>query len=207
MGPIKYPRTPHLPWSQGVQSDDRIISEIPFIGKNVVVTEKMDGENTTLYRDNLHARSLDSKGGADRDWVKTLWSQIRNDIPQGWRICGENLWARHSVPYSNLKSYFYGFSLWDGNQCLPWGETLEYFDIIGVTPVPILYQGMWDEKTIRNLGETMDFSISEGYVVRLEDSFSYDNFATSVAKFVRKGHVQTSKHWRHSTLVPNHLVG
>ncbi len=29
--------------------------------ENVVVTEKLDGENTTLYHDYLYTRSLDSK--------------------------------------------------------------------------------------------------------------------------------------------------
>ena len=53
---IKYPRTPHLPWSLGATNDDvkqRDLSH--FVGKQVVVTEKMDGENTTLYNDYIHA--------------------------------------------------------------------------------------------------------------------------------------------------------
>lgn len=203
----KYPRTFHLPWSQGVASDDRVLRSVAqFEGKQVVVTEKMDGENTTLYSDHLHARSLDSRGGEDRAWVKQFWARVRNDIPNGWRICGENLWARHSISYTELQSYFYGFSIWDENNvALSWEETQAYFELIGVCSVPVLYQGVWDEKVIRSLEKAMDFSRTEGYVVRLADSFAYADFGQSVAKFVRKGHVQPGKHWRLSEIQANSL--
>lgn len=208
MEAIKYPRTFHLPWSEAVTSDDKMCQSVAqFEGRMVVVTEKMDGENTTMYRNDIHARSLDGKGGEDRAWVKQFWSGIRNDIPQGWRICGENLWACHSIAYSELQSYFYGFSIWDENNvALPWDDTVEYFGMLGVHPVPVLYQGVWNEREIRNLAKTLDVSEMEGYVVRLAGPFAYDKFSQSVAKFVRKGHVQTDKHWRHQKIVPNSLA-
>lgn len=205
---IKYPRTFHLPWSESLTSDDKSLTSVDhFCGKEVVVTEKMDGENTTLRFDHLHARSLDSAGGEDRAWVKQFWSSIRYDIPQGWRVCGENLWARHSVSYQNLPSYFMGFSVWDdGNNALSWDDTQEWFSLLGVTSVPVLYRGQWNEKVIRSLWDNQNRCQCEGYVVRLADSFHYDDFSRSVAKFVRSGHVQTDKHWRHSALVPNLLA-
>lgn len=204
----KYPRTYHLPWSEAVTSDDKVCQTLEhFRGHQVVVTEKMDGENTTMYRHHIHARSLDSKGGEDRAWVKQFWAQVRNNIPEGWRICGENLWAKHSVSYTDLQSYFYGFSIWDShNIALPWEDTMEYFGMLGICPVPVLYSGIWDEIVIRNLASQMNLSKTEGYVVRLSDSFHYDNFSTSVAKFVRKNHVQTDKHWRTQEFVPNQLI-
>lgn len=205
---VKYPRTPHLPWSEGATSDDKVVKGVAqFEGRQVVVTEKMDGENTTMYRDNVHARSIDGKGGEDRAWVKQFWSQIRSDIPEGWRICGENLWAKHSVSYSELKSYFYGFSIWDeSNNALSWDDTAEYFGMLGIVSVPVLYQGAWDEAAIRSLSKGMNLEQTEGYVVRLADSFHYGEFGQSVAKFVRKGHVQTDKHWRTQKFVPNSLA-
>jgi hypothetical protein len=43
---VKYPRTWHLPWSPGITKDDRVIPSCDqFVGKNIVVTVKMDGEN------------------------------------------------------------------------------------------------------------------------------------------------------------------
>ena len=41
---VKYPRTPHLPWSSSLTEDDISGSDKQFYGKMVVVTEKMDGE-------------------------------------------------------------------------------------------------------------------------------------------------------------------
>ena len=77
---------------------------LPFVGQEVVVTEKLDGENTTLYRRGLHARSLDPRPHPSRDWVKRLQGQIGHLIPEGWRVCGENLYARHSLGYDDLES-------------------------------------------------------------------------------------------------------
>ena len=67
---IKYPSTPHLPFSQGLQRDDtRIQSLNSFEGREIVVTEKLDGENTSMYADHIHARSIDSRHHPSRDWV------------------------------------------------------------------------------------------------------------------------------------------
>ena len=42
---IKYPRSMHLPWSQSLNKDDRVLSNVKhFEGKRVIVTVKMDGE-------------------------------------------------------------------------------------------------------------------------------------------------------------------
>lgn len=42
---VKYPKTMHLPWSPGLQNDDRVIANLDaFRGHEVVVTEKLDGE-------------------------------------------------------------------------------------------------------------------------------------------------------------------
>lgn len=201
---FKYPRTPHLPWSLSVSSDDlRHKSVIDFSGE-VVITEKMDGENTTLYRDHLHARSLDSRHHPSRDWLKQWHGSMAHAIPDGWRICGENLFARHSVAYKNLSSYFYGFSVWnENNECLSWDDTLEWFSLLSIHPVPVLYKGLWDENTIRKLA--LDTNTQEGYVVRSADAFSYDDFSQQVAKWVRANHVTSDKHWMHSEVIPNGL--
>ena len=88
--PIKYPRTYHLPWSQGKASDDKVLDNVSYFhGKRVIVTRKMDGENTSIYGDGLHARSIDGRNHPSRDWVKNFWSTIAGDIPRqtniGWQ--------------------------------------------------------------------------------------------------------------------------
>jgi hypothetical protein len=194
---VKYPRTTHVPWSPGMNEDDRILSSMDhFIGKEVVVPEKMDGENNTMYSDYYHARSLDGRNHPSRNWVKNFWSSISHDIPDRWRVCGENMYAKHSIGYENLESYFYGFSIWnDKNICLSWDDTLEWFQMLGITPVPVLYRGIYDEKAIKAID--LPWDTCEGYVIRLANEFSFAEFKKSVAKCVRRGHVQTTKHWMH----------
>lgn len=42
---MKYPRSFHLPWSRGYTHDDKVAKNVNhFIGKEVVVTEKLDGK-------------------------------------------------------------------------------------------------------------------------------------------------------------------
>ena len=194
---VKYPRTYHLPWSENITDDDRMADDLSnFASKRVIVTEKMDGENTTLYRDYIHARSLDGRSHPSRDWVKQFWSSISAEIPEGWRVCGENLYAKHSIHYTELPTYFMGFSMWnDRNVCLSWDETQEWFQLMGVTSVPVIYDGVFDETKIKTLWDPKKFGTCEGYVVRLADSFRYGEFRRSTAKYVRKNHVMTVKHW------------
>lgn len=206
---VKYPRTYHLPWSESVNSDDRIIQSLDgFFGKRVVVTEKMDGENTSMYTDYIHARSVDGRNHPSRNWVKQFWSKISGDIPSGWRVCGENLYAEHSIKYDDLQSYFMGFSIWnEKNNCLPWDETQEWFNLLGVCSVPVLYDGIFDETMIKKLWDSKNSERSEGYVVRIADEIPYSSFNKFVAKFVRKNHVQTVKHWMYGQPVkPNGIL-
>lgn len=205
----KYPRTRHFSWSSSKGDDDK---EHPttqqFEGRQVVVTEKMDGENTTIYHGGrCHARSVDGRHHHSRDWVKPFASNIGHLIPEGHRICGENLYAKHSINYNNLDSYFYGFSIWDDsrNVALSWDETLEYFNLLGITPVKTLYQGIYDESIIKSLWNESMWDDCEGYVLRIVDEISYDSFSKYVGKFVRSHHVQSDIHWMNTQITPNKL--
>ncbi|MEU3598164.1 RNA ligase family protein [Streptomyces sp. NPDC006798] len=202
---IQYPRTPHLPWSPGAGPDDLRITRAgadSFTGREIVVTEKLDGENTTLYRDGLHARSRDSGHHPSRTRVKALWARTGRAIPPGWRICGENMLARHSIGYDDLDAFFYGFSVWDDrNHCLGWDRTTAFLRGLGI-PVPrVLWRGDYDERALRAL--RIDPARQEGYVVRTTAGFGYGEFADRVAKWVRPRHVRTDRHWMHSAVVEN----
>jgi hypothetical protein len=199
---VKYPRTYHLPWSENLTSDDRMMSESVLHGlmsSFIVVTEKMDGENTTLYRDYIHARSVDSANHESRNWVKNFWGAMAHDIPEGWRICGENLFAEHSIAYKELPTYFMGFSIWnEQNVCLSWQDTLHWFELLGITPAPTLFCGFGPDfrhKLYWNAKSSPENC--EGYVIRSTQAFPYGAFRKNVGKFVRKNHVQTVKHWMH----------
>jgi len=205
---VKYPRTMHLPWSPGLTKDDRVIDNLKaFEGRRVVVTIKMDGENTTLYKDGLHARSLDYQPHPSRNYLKILHAKMGHDIPKQWRICGENLYAEHSIHYKGLENYFLVFSIWDStNTCLDWKETKEWAKLLGLHTVPTVYEGVWDEGLIKSLySREYSGNECEGYVVRVEDIIPFEDFQRCVAKYVRRDHVQTHQHWRHKQLVANEL--
>ncbi|MEV5785342.1 RNA ligase family protein [Streptomyces sp. NPDC048448] len=202
---VHYPRTPHLPWSPGATSDDVRVADLAGLRDlEVVVTEKLDGENTTLYADGLHARSLDSAHHPSRAWVKALQGRIGAALPPGWRVCGENLYARHSIAYTELDSWFYGFSVWDGERCLGWDRTVRFLRRLGV-PVPrVLWRGVLDERAVRALRVLrLDPARQEGYVVRTVEGFGHEEFGRRVAKWVRPGHVRTDTHWMHAEVVAN----
>ncbi len=203
---FKYPRTYHLPNSPGRTDDDRVLPDTScFQGRRVIITEKRDGENTTLYTDYVHARSVDSPSHPTRDWIKNYQSQIGWNILQGWRLCGENLWAKHSIPYDSLASYFEAFSIWiDVNICLDWDSSLEWFRLIGVEHVPILYDGPWDETLVERF-IPINTARQEGFVVRLAERFHCSRFRTSVAKWVRASHVQTPHGWKRQRIEKNKL--
>jgi hypothetical protein len=168
-------------------------------GRDVVVTEKMDGENTTLLRDRLHARSLDWDSHPSRTMVRALHAKIAHDIPEGWRLCGENMQAVHSIRYNNLPGVFLLFSVWnEHNQCLPWDETKDWARLLDLHTVPMMYRGPWNEEYIRSLHQNdRNGNPCEGYVVRATEGFPYTEFRRKVAKYVRANHVQTDEHWKH----------
>lgn len=203
----KYPRTTHLPWSPGATSDDLVSSDLSGLKGEVVITTKMDGENTTIYPDSYtHARSVDSKYHISRAWVKSFAASVSYRIPEGLRLCGENMTALHSIDYFNLDSYFLLFSVWEGDTVWSWEDTVELANELGVIYVPVLYRGtMPDQKWFRQLESDLLHQKQEGYVIRSAESFTREEFPDKVMKWVRKNHVQTNEHWTNQSFVQNGL--
>ena len=192
----KYPKTFHWPSSPGLSNDDRMhTSTDQWDGLEVVVTEKMDGEGTTMARDFIHARSLEFCPHPSRTFIKAIWAQVANDIPLGFRVIGENVTAIHSIEYFDLSSYFFIFNIWEGHKCLSWDDTAEYAGLLNLPTVPVLYRGLWKDGLVDDLASTLNFERQEGLVFRPTRSFTLKEFPTLMAKWVRKGHVQTDEHW------------
>ncbi len=60
----KYPRMPHLPWSPGATRDDQRLEDVEhFLGREIVVTEKIDGANLCLTRGDVFARTHSGRRG------------------------------------------------------------------------------------------------------------------------------------------------
>jgi hypothetical protein len=75
--------------------------------------------------------------------------------------------------------------------------------------VPVIYEGVYDEKKIKEVFKPYE-NANEGYVVRLEDEFTYGNFRKSIAKFVRPEFRQVVNnshgHWISKKIEKNLLV-
>ena len=199
---VKYPRTPHFPFSPGATSDDKYASAETIAhlssGIELVTSEKMDDGCYTITRSGSYARSLDSGTHSWDTKAKARWAEIRWDIPEGWRISGESLQARRSVGYDDLEDYFLVFGIWDDtNTLLDWDATVEYAELLGLKTVPVLYRGTEYKEAISAWGKVKDATVSEGFVVRSAGRIAYDDFAGNFAKWVRAGHVTTEASWRH----------
>lgn len=170
-----------------------------FENHEIVVTEKLDGENTSLYPDGyIHARSINGNSHPSQDWVKKFWAERAYLLPETYRICGENVYARHSIPYNNLTTFFYGFSVWEADECLDWDTSLMVIEELGIQPVRTFYRGQFQDETILDLiaMARRNRETIEGFVIRKTGNFRIKDFQKSVAKYVRKDHVQTDKHWK-----------
>ena len=206
---IKHPRTYHVPWSN-LKEDDRMLeNDGYFRGKRVVGSLKMDGEASSMYNDFFHARSLDSQNHESRNWVKGLWGNIKHLIDENMRICGENLYAVHSVRYDNLPSYFMVYFIWFDNRCISWDETVEYAKILSLETVPVFFDGIYDKEKIIAAFEPYRLK-NEGYVIRIADEFNFIDFRRSVGKYVRPEFRQSlddskDEHWSLKRIEKNRL--
>lgn len=205
---MKYPKTPHVPWSQGTSDDKTLLDDNQFHNKDVIVTLKMDGENTSIYNDYIHARSLYPPTHPSQSWVKKLAGEVGYKLLDSERICGENLYARHTIPYNDLESYFMVFSIWTKDLCWEWEDTLSFTKELGLITVPVIYEGKYDKEAILKAYEPYR-STHEGYVIRTNGPFYYEDFACNVAKYVnpefRQALKENNVHWATAPVVPNQL--
>lgn len=198
----KYPRSPHLPTSPGATEDDKHVTPAGLknlkSGIELVTTEKMDGGNISLYRDYYHGRSLDSGTHAWETVSKALWANVRHQIPEGWRVSCESLYARRSVSYDHLEGFLYVFGVMDENkQVLGWDMVEMVAKDLGLPLVPVLYRGTDFDEASNVWFNTMDTEKSEGFVVRNANDFPVKRFGENLAKWVRPNHVRTAADWRY----------
>lgn len=203
---FKYPRTYHFSFSEGATSDDKIIED-DFILKNkkIIITEKMDGENTTIYNNYWHARSLTSSHQEYHSKLIRRIQEFQYLIPDNIRICGEDLCVKHSIFYNNLLDIFLAFSVWENEVCYSWEDTVEICDMLNIKTVPVIYVGDFDLNIIKDIANKTVKEGKEGIVVRNFDSFLYKDFSKNVMKFVRKNHIQTDKHWSKREIIYNEV--
>ena len=210
---MKYPRTFNLPDSPGASADDNhpttppsahkrtedlIQRDLSWLDGELVVTEKLDGGNLTFTRDAMYGRSPDS---GTQPWdrpAKALWAMTAYQIPDDWRVCGESMWARRSIAYSDLPGVFIVFGIWDETDTLlGWDDTVDWARRLELPVVPVLYRGgsLSEARAAWAAQRTPDNS--EGFVVRAAGRIAAAEFSHKLLKWVRAEHVRTDDAWRH----------
>jgi hypothetical protein len=227
MNADKYPRTFHFPFSPGATDDDLIADSFDrVLTEPIVMTEKLDGENSCLNEFGVFSRS---HATPCRDpWTNHLWDrwELLKDKLKGLEFFGENLYAVHSIEYSGLESHFYIFAIREEDRWYFWEEVEFYSQLVDIPTVPVLYKGSAaelkksDEKHFEGDAtphdKLKDFILSlvampsqlcdpriyntpkEGLVVRTARSFTVSEFSENVFKWVRPHHVQNEEHWRNN---------
>ena len=201
----KYPRTFHLPWSEEVHSDDKTLKSIDhLLNKKLTITVKMDGSNVGISFDTVSSRSGMKPGHPSFDMLKQKYATIKHDVPKGMIIYGEWLYAVHSIEYDNLDDYLMVFAIREGGKWYSWSDVAEWSKLLNLHNVPIVKENITfkTEEEMREITTKMAKRVisqgQEGIVIRLSNSFT--DFSSSTAKYVRKGHVQSDKHWAHQKI-------
>lgn len=171
----KYGRSLHAQISLGTTSDDRFMPD-GYVRAfsdmdDLVMTEKLDGQNDCFNKRGLFARSHAAQ--SILPWDKPMrerWDLIKNDLGD-LEIFGENMYGVHSIGYKNLESYFYVFGVREHGRWMSWEEVKFYasaFDFPTVPEIPIkiklkdFYKEEVDENTLlaswmrENLGMTWE---------------------------------------------------
>lgn len=167
----KYCRSLHAQISLGTTSDDRFMPDgyIESFAKmeNLVLTEKLDGQNNCLNKYGVFARSHTSP--SIHPWDKPLierWQTIKNDL-NDLEIFGENMYGIHSIAYADLESYFYVFAVREHDRWLSWEEVKFYANLLDFPTVPE-YAVSTELKEYLNPRHTENKSLSNWLTANLE---------------------------------------
>ncbi len=214
----KYNRTFHFAWSKGATNDDKIATSIEsLLNVEIVITEKLDGSNTSLETNGCFARTHSGPPTHPSfDSLKALHASIKYKIPNNMQFFGEWCFALHSISYNELPGYFMMFNVRDLTSSdivwYSWDDVELWAEELGVPTVPVLFKGII--KTERELQELIESfmiqpskcgGIREGVVVRVARQFNDSEFSQCVLKNVRANHVQTSEHWKDQIIVKNKI--
>lgn len=156
-------------------------------GELIVVQEKIDGSNASIqwnqdaqelvcFSRNTELSYVNTLRGfyefvqsLDADWFRRITLDGRYIIFGEWLV-------KHTVSYPNEKmDRFYVFDVWDTveRRYLPWEETKQFSDVLGLSHVPVFYTGpfiSW-EHLMTMVGQTwMEAKpCGEGIVVKAQE--------------------------------------
>lgn len=144
-------------------------------------------------------------------WIYEHYEQI-SEIPLGCVVYGEWMRAQHNIPYVDLRDYFVGLDVWDGNKkkFINVIDRSIFLDAMGFAEVPTIYSGTdlgvediiclaegvggVSNKSIYNCFETI-----EGLIIRNDNGL--------IGKYVRREFSESiEENWLNLPLVENKLA-
>lgn len=215
----RYPHTRYFSFSPSIQIDDEDEDEEcfdlkQFLNCPLIFTTKMDGSNFRMTNEFVAARNGADAEHPSFDMAKAIHAEKRFLIEKNEQIFGEWLFAKHSIHYVKdlkLPGLFLIFGILKNNEFQDWQTIEQAEERLGFKTVPILakneiFDAEWKlQARIIELGEKAISQGHEGIVVRSAYSFHFSQFGLRAAKYVRKDHVQTNKHWRTQPIIKNEL--
>jgi hypothetical protein len=95
----------------------------PFFEEEVVMEEKLDGANVTLWLDANRIVQAATRGGTGaldragqlgplRAWIGARADNLRDLLEGNWVLYGEWLWLSHGTAYRRLPDWLIGLDLW-----------------------------------------------------------------------------------------------
>ena len=194
-----------MPFSPGCQRDDKFIKTVShLLNTDVVITEKLDGGNVCLESEDVFARSHEGPPSHPSfGELKALHSTLKYQIPQDVQVFGEWCLAIKSLEYTEvLPAYLFIIAIRENGVWKSWQDTQNWASDLCLPTVPqIALTRFSSVQDMKCQVEAITGTASaygpekEGVVVRRIDEITDEDFEVSVAKWVRKDHVQDDEHW------------
>ena len=200
----KYGRSLHAHISLGTTSDDRFMPagyvQAFTEMDELVLTEKLDGQNNCFNKYGLFARSHTAP--TQHPWDKPLlerWELIKNDLGE-LEIFGENMYGIHSIAYCKLESYFYVFAVREGDRWLSWEEVKFYAAMLEFPTVPeiairIPLKEVFEEKEDENviLEKWLSLNLGMSWLESVETTGQLGGYDPKTKKACSEGFVIRNK--------------
>lgn len=209
-GAPKYPRIGLLD-SAGASADDLVLEPRlrgAWFGTPVVVEEKLDGANVSIWIDDDQHVACASRGGVGamdragqmgrlRAWAAEHTSALSALLCDGSVLYGEWLYLEHSVRYDALPDWLVALDLWHpGYGFMAVEERDRRCAVAGVVCAPVLYRGVLrgDADLVRLAGTSrFGHMPMEGLILRKER----DGHLEDRVKWLRPGFARVREaHWR-----------
>lgn len=182
----------------------------------VAVEEKMDGANVGIIRHkkgfhlqkrgSLVGQSEHEQFGFFHNWANVQhYTKIMN-VPPGFLIYGELLYAVHSIYYDKLPDYVLIFDVMEDGEFLSYNDRIEFCKKYEFHSVPLIDYGHHTKETVMKLvpKESAYGEMAEGIVVKRYAKNGYTRGKIVKPEFQKI--LEESEHWTEYHIRRNKVV-